>query len=47
VPPHTWSAAPAGFVSDPLMVRRPGAEAEDDGWCSISSGTVHDGLPIW
>jgi len=29
---HTWSAAPRGFVSEPLMVRRPGAEAEDDGW---------------
>ena len=29
---HTWSAAPRGFVSEPLMVRRPAAEAEDDGW---------------
>ena len=29
---HTWSAAPRGFVSEPVMVRRPGAEAEDDGW---------------
>ena len=28
----TWSAAPRGFVSEPLMVRRPGATAEDDGW---------------
>ena len=28
----TWSAAPRGFVSEPLMVRRPGAEREDDGW---------------
>jgi all-trans-8'-apo-beta-carotenal 15,15'-oxygenase len=27
-----WSAAPRGFVSEPLMVPRPGAEAEDDGW---------------
>ncbi|MED5382938.1 MAG: carotenoid oxygenase family protein [Cyanobacteriota bacterium] len=27
-----WSAAPRGFVSEPLMVRRPGADAEDDGW---------------
>lgn len=29
---HTWSAAPRGFVSEPLMVRRPGADTEDDGW---------------
>jgi all-trans-8'-apo-beta-carotenal 15,15'-oxygenase len=29
---HTWSAAPRGFVSEPLMVARPGASAEDDGW---------------
>ena len=29
---HTWSAAPRGFVSEPLMVRRPAAAAEDDGW---------------
>ena len=28
----TWSAAPRGFVSEPLMVRRSGAVAEDDGW---------------
>ena len=28
----TWSAAPRGFVSEPLMVARPGASAEDDGW---------------
>ena len=27
-----WSAAPHGFVSEPLMVPRPGATAEDDGW---------------
>ena len=27
-----WSAAPRGFVSEPLMVARPGASAEDDGW---------------
>ena len=27
-----WSAAPRGFVSEPLMVRKPGADAEDDGW---------------
>jgi all-trans-8'-apo-beta-carotenal 15,15'-oxygenase len=27
-----WSAAPHGFVSEPLMVPRPGAESEDDGW---------------
>ena len=29
---HIWSAAPHGFVSEPLMVPRPGATAEDDGW---------------
>ncbi|QNI46992.1 carotenoid oxygenase family protein [Synechococcus sp. A15-60] len=27
-----WSAAPHGFVSEPLMVPRPGASSEDDGW---------------
>ena len=27
-----WSAAPSGFVSEPLMVPRPGGLAEDDGW---------------
>ena len=27
-----WSAAPHGFVSEPLMVPRPGATTEDDGW---------------
>jgi len=27
-----WNAAPHGFVSEPLMVPRPGAQAEDDGW---------------
>ena len=27
-----WSAVPHGFVSEPLMVPRPGASAEDDGW---------------
>ncbi len=27
-----WSAAPRGFVSEPLMVPRPGAQSEDDGW---------------
>ncbi|MFN9646756.1 MAG: carotenoid oxygenase family protein [bacterium] len=29
---RVWSAAPRGFVSEPLMVPRPGAKAEDDGW---------------
>jgi all-trans-8'-apo-beta-carotenal 15,15'-oxygenase len=29
---RTWSAAPRGFVSEPLMVARPGSSAEDDGW---------------
>ncbi len=27
-----WSAAPEGFVSEPVFVPRPGATAEDDGW---------------
>ena len=29
---RVWSAAPRGFVSEPLMVPRPGASAADDGW---------------
>ena len=29
---RVWSAAPRGFVSEPLMVRRPGGGHEDDGW---------------
>ena len=29
---RVWSAAPRGFVSEPLMVPRPGGSAEDDGW---------------
>ncbi len=35
-----WSAAPRGFVSEPLMVPRPGAIAEDDGWvlCLVWNG---------
>jgi all-trans-8'-apo-beta-carotenal 15,15'-oxygenase len=35
-----WSAAPRGFVSEPLMVPRPGATAEDDGWllCMVWNG---------
>ncbi len=35
-----WSAAPRGFVSEPLMVPRPGASAEDDGWvlCLVWNG---------
>ena len=35
-----WSAAPRGFVSEPLMVARPGASAEDDGWvlCLVWNG---------
>jgi all-trans-8'-apo-beta-carotenal 15,15'-oxygenase len=35
-----WSAAPRGFVSEPLMVPRPGATAEDDGWllCLVWTG---------
>jgi all-trans-8'-apo-beta-carotenal 15,15'-oxygenase len=37
---RVWSAAPRGFVSEPLMVPRPGAKAEDDGWvlCLVWNG---------
>ncbi|NDG73923.1 MAG: Apocarotenoid-15,15'-oxygenase [Synechococcaceae bacterium WB8_1B_136] len=37
---RVWSAAPRGFVSEPVMVPRPGASAEDDGWvlCMIWNG---------
>ncbi len=37
---RVWSAAPRGFVSEPLMVPRAGASAEDDGWvlCLIWNG---------
>jgi len=27
-----WSAAPRGFVSEPIRVPRPGATSEDEGW---------------
>lgn len=27
-----WSAAPKGFVGEPVFVPRPDATAEDDGW---------------
>jgi len=35
-----WSAAPRGFVSEPVMVPRAGATAEDDGWvlCIVWNG---------
>jgi all-trans-8'-apo-beta-carotenal 15,15'-oxygenase len=29
---RVWSAAPRGFVSEPVMVPRPGSRTEDDGW---------------
>jgi|UniRef100_UPI0040475196 all-trans-8'-apo-beta-carotenal 15,15'-oxygenase len=29
---RVWSAAPRGFVSEPIMVPRPGATSEDEGW---------------
>ncbi|MBM5823296.1 MAG: Apocarotenoid-15,15'-oxygenase [Cyanobacteria bacterium K_Offshore_surface_m2_011] len=32
---RVWSAAPRGFVSEPVMVPRPGATAEDDGWVLV------------
>jgi all-trans-8'-apo-beta-carotenal 15,15'-oxygenase len=36
-----WSAAPHGFVSEPVFVPRPGASAEDDGWllCLVWNGS--------
>jgi all-trans-8'-apo-beta-carotenal 15,15'-oxygenase len=35
-----WSAAPRGFVSEPVMVPRPGATVEDGGWllCLVWNG---------
>ena len=33
-----WSAAPRGFVSEPIMVPRPGSAKEDDGWVLV---------PVW
>jgi all-trans-8'-apo-beta-carotenal 15,15'-oxygenase len=35
-----WSAAPRGFVSEPLMVPDPAAVAEDGGWvlCLVWNG---------
>jgi all-trans-8'-apo-beta-carotenal 15,15'-oxygenase len=37
---RVWSAAPRGFVSEPLMVPRPGSSAEDNGWvlCLVWNG---------
>jgi len=37
---RVWSAAPRGFVSEPLMVPRPGSSTEDDGWvlCLVWNG---------
>ena len=38
--PRVWSAAPRGFVSEPVMVPRPEATSEDDGWvlCLVWNG---------
>lgn len=33
---RVWSAAPRGFVSEPLMVPRPGSHIEDDGWVLVA-----------
>ena len=30
-----WSAAPRGFVSEPLMVPKPGSKIEDNGWLLV------------
>ena len=37
---RVWSAAPRGFVSEPVMVPRPDGSAEDDGWvlCLVWNG---------
>jgi all-trans-8'-apo-beta-carotenal 15,15'-oxygenase len=35
---HVWSAAPRGFVTEPVMVPAPGAAAEDAGWVLV---------PVW
>ena len=35
---HVWSAAPRGFVSEPIMVPKSDAAAEDDGWVLV---------PVW
>ena len=32
---HIWSAAPRGFVSEPLMIPRTGSKVEDDGWILV------------
>jgi len=37
-PQHVWSAAPRGFVSEPVMVPRPQASGEDEGWVLV---------PVW
>ena len=30
-----WSAAPRGFVSEPIMVPKPGSQIEDEGWILV------------
>jgi all-trans-8'-apo-beta-carotenal 15,15'-oxygenase len=37
---RVWSAAPRGFVSEPVFVPRPGGSSEDDGWllCVVWNG---------
>jgi len=35
---HVWSAAPRGFVSEPVIVPRPQASGEDEGWVLV---------PVW
>ena len=39
----SWSAAPRGFISEPLFVPRAEGEAEDDGWvlCLIYNAARH------
>ena len=30
-----WSSAPRGFVSEPLMIPKPGSQVEDEGWVLV------------
>lgn len=40
---QTWSAAPRGFISEPLFIPHPAGVAEDDGWvtCLIYNAARH------
>ncbi len=32
---YTWSAAPRGFVSEPVMIPKPDSDVEDEGWVIV------------